>query len=414
MKKIGKIVIALLLMVLPTAAFAQTSVDTLTILHTEGNTDIDLAVPENQQRLDAFLDRYRRLFGNEGQKNKVKIVGVSTAGYSSPTGSTAINEKLSRQRANAVVKQLGLYMPIVSNTVKYKSHGVDWATLQRLIENGDMPQRFEALSIIKNTPVVHTRNGRVIDQRKTQLQTLDKGRAWQFMKDNYFQATRRTDVIVRYQVETPPPPKEPEPVVVQKTDTVTVEKIDTVTVEKTDTVIIQAPVDTVPPVIAKEFMFGIKSNLLYDAQGIASLGGEIKISQHSTISLMLTYNPFRYGGSTYKNYSLQPEYRYWFTKAYEKFFLSANVVWGGFNIDKLHIGGLYGKQRQGHFTGGGIGWGYHLALSERFAFDFTLCADVVSCSYRRYTNGEKPVKEGKFSSVTFLPIGTGVSLVFKL
>lgn len=158
----------------------------------------------------------------------------------------------------------------------------------------------------------------------------------------------------------------------------------------------------------------VKTNVLYDVVGVASLGAELKTSKHSSVSLMGTYNPLQDGGAKYKNFSIQPEYRHWFHRAFTGPFVSANVVWGGFNIDKLHVGGLYGKHRQGHFWGAGVGAGYHLILTHRLSIDFTLDVDAVKCRYDRYREGELPYREGKFESHLFLPVGTGVSLAVML
>lgn len=158
----------------------------------------------------------------------------------------------------------------------------------------------------------------------------------------------------------------------------------------------------------------LKTNMLYHAIGVASLGAELKTSKHASISMMGTYNGLRYGGAKYKNFSIQPEYRHWFHRAYTGPFISANMVWGGFNIDKLHIGGLYGKHRQGHFAGVGVGAGYHLILSHRFSLEFTLSGDFVKTRYDRYREGNLPYREGKFNSYAILPIGTGISLAVML
>lgn len=158
----------------------------------------------------------------------------------------------------------------------------------------------------------------------------------------------------------------------------------------------------------------VKTNMLYDVVGIASLGGELKTSKHSSVNLMMSYNPLKYTGAKWKNFSFQPEYRHWFHRAFTGPFISANMAYGGFNIDKMHIGGLYGKHREGHFLGAGVGGGYHLILGERFSLEFTVAADFVHCRYHKYREGDLPYHEGKFQSNTVVPIGTGVSLAFML
>jgi len=163
---------------------------------------------------------------------------------------------------------------------------------------------------------------------------------------------------------------------------------------------------------AKAQNVAIKTNMLYDVLGVASLGVETATSKHSSFSLSGTYNPLKYSGAKWKNFSLQLEHRHWFHRTFTGPFVSVNVCYGGFNLDKLHLGGLYGKHRQGHFLGGGIGGGYSIILSPRCNIDFSIDLDVIRCRYDRFREGSIPYLEGRFSSTEVLPIGTGISFVY--
>ena len=105
----------------------------------------------------------------------------------------------------------------------------------------------------------------------------------------------------------------------------------------------------------------------------------------------------------------------------EELLLSARVsplvpphLHGGFNFDKLHIGGLYGKHRQGHFVGAGIGGGFHFILSKRASLECSVSVDALHCRYDKYREGDLPYHEGKFESNAIVPLGTGVSLAIML
>jgi hypothetical protein len=156
----------------------------------------------------------------------------------------------------------------------------------------------------------------------------------------------------------------------------------------------------------------VKTNLLYDAMSIPSLGAEVAVGDHYTLSLMGSYDPIRYGNVKWKNFSYQPEIRFWFHRAFTGPYMGMNVSGGGMNIDKLHIGGLYGKHRQGHFIGAGLNVGYNLILSPHCSFDFSLGADFVHTKYDRYREGDNPYKEGKSCSNMGVPIGTGVTFIY--
>ena len=54
-----------------------------------------------------------------------------------------------------------------------------------------------------------------------------------------------------------------------------------------------------PSMDADAQRIAVKTNMLYDVVGVASLGAELKTSKHSSLSLMGTYNPLQYGGAKY-------------------------------------------------------------------------------------------------------------------
>ena len=155
----------------------------------------------------------------------------------------------------------------------------------------------------------------------------------------------------------------------------------------------------------------VKTNLLYDALLIPSLGAELAVGQRSTVNLTATYNPFSFGERKWKNWSLQPEYRYWLHAALTGPFVGVNGIVGGFNINNVRVGGLYGKQRQGTFLGGGVTVGWHLILSTRLSMELVAGADYLHCSYDRYSGQQK---EGRFASNLVLPVGSGVNLIYIL
>lgn len=158
-------------------------------------------------------------------------------------------------------------------------------------------------------------------------------------------------------------------------------------------------------------MVAVKTNLLYDALLVPSLGAELGVGQRTTVNLMGTFNPFTMGERKWKNWSLQPEYRYWLHRAFTGPFVGANALVGGFNINKVRVGNLYDHQRQGTMLGGGLSLGYHLILSTRFSLELAAGADFLYCTYDRYTDG---ALDGRYHSGLILPVGTGVNLVYIL
>ena len=153
----------------------------------------------------------------------------------------------------------------------------------------------------------------------------------------------------------------------------------------------------------------LKSNLVDDAILVPSLGVEYAVGERSSLQLMATYNPFSIGEHKWKNWTLQPEYRHWPHDAFTGFFWGVNAIAGGFNINKVHVGRLYDRQRQGNLLGAGLSAGYHHILSTRLSVEFVASVDYLHCWYDRY---DGTTFEGRRHSNLVLPIGTGVNLVY--
>lgn len=153
----------------------------------------------------------------------------------------------------------------------------------------------------------------------------------------------------------------------------------------------------------------LRTNLVYGALLVPSVGADYALSDRHSISLQGTYIPYAVGSRKWKNWSVQPELRIWREAPFCGPFLGINVIGGGFNINHVHVGGLDGLQRQGYMMGAGLTAGCHRVLSARWNLELTLGADVLLCTYERLRDGEL-IDHRRSTAV--LPIGTGVSLVY--
>ena len=80
----------------------------------------------------------------------------------------------------------------------------------------------------------------------------------------------------------------------------------------------------------------LKSNLVYDAIAVPSLGSEVRLDSTLTLSVSSTYCPISYDGNRkWKNWSLQYELRHWFRKAFNGPFVGVCGINGGFNISRV-------------------------------------------------------------------------------
>lgn len=156
----------------------------------------------------------------------------------------------------------------------------------------------------------------------------------------------------------------------------------------------------------------VKTNLLYDALAVPSLGGELVMDSTHSVCLSATYNPVGYGRRKWKFWSVSPEIRRWQCLPLTGGFLGAALVAGGFNIQDMGLLHLSGKRAQGTFWGGGLTCGWHKILSAHWSLESGIGISLVHISYSRYLEGACGYKEKDKSYFSVLPFHTGVSLVY--
>jgi hypothetical protein len=153
----------------------------------------------------------------------------------------------------------------------------------------------------------------------------------------------------------------------------------------------------------------LKTNLLYDACMVPSLGAELAMSNHCSLGVMGTYNPWGSGDRKWLNYSVQPELRLWPHRAFTGPYFGINAVGGGYNVNGIHLFGLKSNHRQGYFYGGGISVGWHYILSTRLSLETQISASFVHANYDLVENRRRA--DSGYTN-TVVPIGTGINLVY--
>lgn len=155
----------------------------------------------------------------------------------------------------------------------------------------------------------------------------------------------------------------------------------------------------------------LKTNLVYDACLVPSLGAECALSNHCSLGVMGTYNPWGSGDRKWLNYSVQPELRLWSHRTFTGPYFGINAVGGGYNVNGIHLFGLKSNHRQGYFYGGGISVGWHYILSTRLSIETQVSMSFVHANYDLVEN-RRCADSGNIN--TAMPIGTGINLVYIL
>ena len=157
----------------------------------------------------------------------------------------------------------------------------------------------------------------------------------------------------------------------------------------------------------------LKSNLLYDALCIPSLGAEVRLDSTLTLSVSSTYCPISYGSDRkWKNWSVQYEARHWFRQSFRGPYIGVFGIHGGFNLSRLPFFHLSHHRAEGNFNGVGLTFGWHKILSPHWGRDTSLSAGYLLLRYRHYREGRYGYHEYTRSSDYFGPVALSVSLVY--
>ena len=157
----------------------------------------------------------------------------------------------------------------------------------------------------------------------------------------------------------------------------------------------------------------LKSNLLYDALCIPSLGTEVRLDSTHTVSISSTYCPISYDGDRkWKNWSVQYEARHWFRKVFHGPYIGVFGIHGGFNLNRIPFFSLSRHRAEGNFNGAGLSIGWHRILSPHWGIETSLSGGYLHLRYRHYREGRYGYHEYTRSSDYFGPVALSVSLVY--
>jgi outer membrane protein OmpA-like peptidoglycan-associated protein len=115
--------------------------------------------------------------------NDSKLAKIVVAGFASPEGSLAFNDKLAFERAVSLKKYLVNNAGIAEGDVLLFNGSVDWRGLRARIARGTLPERKALLDLIDNTPV-YGENGR--PGRFEALRRMNGGSTYRYLLAEHF------------------------------------------------------------------------------------------------------------------------------------------------------------------------------------------------------------------------------------
>ncbi|MBR2331885.1 MAG: DUF3575 domain-containing protein [Alistipes sp.] len=136
----------------------------------------------------------------------------------------------------------------------------------------------------------------------------------------------------------------------------------------------------------------LKMNALYATVGVINPQLEVVISPHSTMSVDITFSPWRRWNGNHSQFGmLMSEYRYYFKQATRGWYLGANAAMIAFDLNRPQFwadGHFISRQSdygKGFSLAFGVSAGWAHWLSDRWIFDVAFAFDRVSSWYNRYS-----------------------------
>ena len=367
------------------AASIQDSLRT-TIYFRPGYSLLELSYRDNAANMKALTQGIQTIKGNPC----VQLQHIRILSAASPEGNSALNKRVAKRRGERLRDYLKETLVLPDSIFTVSSAGEDWQGLAALIAKEKTPWRNKALQIIRHTPEWVTRNGKVVDGRKRQLQNLDGGKAWKYMLDNHFY-TLRAGAVVVCEVKT---------LAAESTPSAAEASLEQARHESaSQQQASQSPSSPPFPAIPSQVhpssesqappvasYFALKSNLLYDALLVPNLALEASIGSGWTLG----------AGGMLAWWSKDAKHRYWRIYGGD---LEIRKYFGTLSKSKPlqgHHLGIYGDFLTYDFEFGakgyqskatyaaGIKYGYSHPIANRLNLDFALGIGYLHSNYKTY------------------------------
>ena len=358
------------------AASIQDSLRT-TIYFRPGYSLLELSYRDNAANMKALTQGIQTIKGNPC----VQLQHIRILSAASPEGNSALNKRVAKRRGERLRDYLKETLVLPDSIFTVSSAGEDWQGLAALIAKEKTPWRNKALQIIRHTPEWVTRNGKVVDGRKRQLQNLDGGKAWKYMLDNHFY-TLRTGAVVVCEVKTLA-----DEVHADRTHAEAHEGSHADLADYADESKLSAAEARPEPASQQAASyFALKSNLLYDALLVPNLSLEASIGSGWTLG----------AGGMLAWWSKDAKHRYWRIYGGD---LEIRKYFGTLSKSKPlqgHHLGIYGDFLTYDFEFGakgyqskatyaaGIKYGYSHPIANRLNLDFALGIGYLHSNYKTY------------------------------
>lgn len=358
--------------------------DSAEIYFRQGKSGLELDIKNNRKELDSLL-RHVRL--NSDCHNAIKSIHVT--GGASPEGSVAINEQLSRKRAEVLFNKLSGEISLPDSITSFTFIGRDWAGLKELVSQDDnVPYRNDVISLIDTILSSEATLHHDSAENLLKLKRLRGGAPYQYMYTRQFPALRASKMYIEYYRHLLEMPQGDD---LLEIPSLSVNLPGEVTVSPD----IKMPVDA-----RRNFYMALKTNMLYDLLAVPNISAEFYVGKNWSIVGNWMYGWWKTDARHryWRIYGGDVALRWWFgSQAHRKPLTGHHIgvyggvvtydfEWGG----KGYMGGLPGKTLWDRcMKVCGLEYGYSLPIARRLNIDFTIGIGYMGGKYMTYEPDDK-------------------------
>ena len=325
------------------------------------NSELDL----NYMGNEASLGKFAAFLDSVGVEHIDSVLIIS---QSSPEGYHARNMKLSEGRAKSMREYLLNKHPELSGRLFVSPDGESWGRLREYVQNDTVMKKEEVekfLSIIDADVNLETKKWRMQQQP-----------SYKYLYKTYYPSIRNSIFHILYFTRPEKVVEKPVPPVIEEV------KEEPAPVAPVDTVVTVEP-SWIP-------RLHIKTNAIGLGMGVANLAVEVDIAKHFSFALPVYYCAWDYFKERikFRNFSIQPEVRYWFDENNTGYFAGAHFGLSYFNIAFDRAYRYQDKDGNSPAVGGGLSFGYRMPISRnnRWNVEFALGAGVYRVHYDKFRN----------------------------
>ncbi|MBR2962356.1 MAG: DUF3575 domain-containing protein [Alistipes sp.] len=375
------ILVALVIICSFTALSQDVVCDSVVVLFRTGGGRIDLKFNQN----DKALETLRTIKRSDNADYRYFLRRADIYGTASPEGSIAINNRLSKLRAESLSKQVAEYLAIPDSIIVRHFVGRDWRRLRVLASLDSRVPSQQAVVNLLDIIAAEAESGKPHKGDPLhRLQSIANGKAYSYLARHHFSKLRAARLCITYNRVGKLP--------VQSTSS-TVVPVNSRTMMVTPPLYVAKPVQPATDMALtggrKPFYMALKTNLLADLAITPNIGIEFYLGRGFSISAMWNYAWWRSDSSKWywRTYGGDLSIRKYLGKAAKEKPLTGHHL--GIYGQALTYDFVFGSDGRGEMCdtwsyAAGIEYGYSLPIHRRLNLDFVIGVGYLGGLYKEY------------------------------